>query len=69
MEGYHVFIQPSCYTATRDCEGGAPLVLLNAQATGMPVITTTHCDIPDEVIHNETGLLTAERDIEGLVDE
>jgi colanic acid/amylovoran biosynthesis glycosyltransferase len=68
MQDFHVFIQPSCYTATRDCEGGAPIVLLDAQATGMPVIATTHCDIPDEVIHNETGLLTAERDIEGLVD-
>ena len=42
-------------------------MLLDAQATGMPVIATTHCDIPDEVIHNETGLLTAERDVEGLV--
>jgi|ERR1019366_757944 colanic acid/amylovoran biosynthesis glycosyltransferase len=68
MEDYHVFIHPSCYTATRDCEGGAPIVLLDAQATGMPVIATTHCDIPDEVIHNKTGLLTAERDIEGLVE-
>jgi len=68
IQDYHVFIHPSCYSATRDCEGGAPIVLLDAQATGMPVIATTHCDIPDEVIHNETGLLTPERDVEGLVD-
>lgn len=66
MHNYHVFIHPSCHTAARDCEGGAPIVLLDAQATGMPVIATTHCDIPGEVIHNETGLLTPEKDIEGL---
>jgi colanic acid/amylovoran biosynthesis glycosyltransferase len=67
MAGYHIFIHPSCYTATRDCEGGAPVVLLDAQATGMPVIATTHCDIPDEVIHAQTGILTPEKDVEGLV--
>jgi len=52
---YHVFIHPSCYSDTRDCEGGAPIVLLDAQCTGMPVISTTHCDIPEEVIHGKTG--------------
>jgi colanic acid/amylovoran biosynthesis glycosyltransferase len=67
MGNYHVFIHPSCHTATRDCEGGHPL-RFGAQATGMPVIATTHCDIPDEVIHNETELLTAERDVDGLAD-
>jgi colanic acid/amylovoran biosynthesis glycosyltransferase len=68
MEDYHVFIHPSCHTATRDCEGGAPVVLLDAQATGMPIIATTHCDCPDEVIHNETGLLTPEKDTDSLAD-
>jgi colanic acid/amylovoran biosynthesis glycosyltransferase len=67
MADYQVFIHPSCYTATRDCEGGAPVVFLDAQATGMPIIATTHCDIPEEVLHNQTGLLTPEKDIGGLV--
>ena len=66
MKEYHVFIHPSCYSKERDCEGGAPIVLLDAQATGMPVISTTHCDIPDEVIDCETGLLTPEKDVEAL---
>jgi colanic acid/amylovoran biosynthesis glycosyltransferase len=68
LNSFQVFIHPSCYSAERDCEGGAPIVLLDAQATGMPVIATTHCDIPDEVIHEETGLLTAEKDVEALSD-
>ena len=66
MKDYHVFIHPSCHTADMDCEGGAPVVLLNAQATGMPVISTVHCDIPEEVINGETGLLTQEKDIDSL---
>lgn len=63
---YHVFIHPSCYSDMRDCEGGAPIVLLDAQCTGMPVISTTHCDIPEEVIHGKTGLLTPEKDADAL---
>jgi colanic acid/amylovoran biosynthesis glycosyltransferase len=63
---FHVFIHPSTYSENRDCEGGAPVVLLDAQATGMPVIATHHCDIPSEVIHAETGLLAAERDVGAL---
>ena len=63
---YDLFIHPSCYTEEKDCEGGAPVVLLDAQATGMPVISTIHCDIPDVVIHGKTGLLSMEKDIDRL---
>lgn len=63
---FDVFIHPSCYAANKDCEGGAPVVLLDAQATGMPVIATRHCDIPQEVVHMRTGLLADEKDIEQL---
>ncbi len=66
MADYQVFIHPSCYTDQMDCEGGAPVVLLDAQATGMPVISSTHCDIIDEVIDGKTGLLTPEKDYEAL---
>ena len=66
MQDYQVLIQPSCYSSQRDCEGGAPVVLLDAQATGMPVIATRHCDIPEEVLHGESGLLSPERDAEAL---
>jgi colanic acid/amylovoran biosynthesis glycosyltransferase len=68
MVDYHVFIHPSVHTPSMDCEGGAPVVLLDAQATGMPVIATTHCDIPSEVIDGSTGLLVDERDVGGLAD-
>jgi len=66
LRDFHVFMHPSCYSVDRDCEGGAPVVLLDAQATGMPVIATKHCDIPAEVIEGKTGRLVEERDVHGL---
>lgn len=66
LKGFHVFIHPSRYGKHRDSEGGAPIVLLDAQATGMPVLSTFHCDIPDEVVHGKTGLLVAENGVDDL---
>ena len=66
LSGFHVFIHPSTYASDMDCEGGAPVVLLDAQATGMPVISTRHCDIPGVVLHEKTGFLSEERDIQSL---
>lgn len=64
--GYDVFIHPSQYAADGDCEGGAPVILLHAQANGLPIISTTHCDIPEQVIHNKTGILTEEGSVDAL---
>ncbi|MFN0035008.1 MAG: glycosyltransferase family 4 protein [Saprospiraceae bacterium] len=58
---FDAFIHPSRTTANRDCEG-APVVILEAQATGLPVISTHHADIPRQVLHGQTGLLAPERD-------
>ncbi len=68
LKNFHVFIHPSCYSENMDCEGGAPVVLLDAQATGMPVIASFHCDIPDEVVHGQTGLLSKEKDVDGITE-
>ena len=61
-----MFIHPSREAADGDCEGGAPIVLLDAQATGLPAISTRHCDIPEEVLDGESGLLVSEGDTEAL---
>ena len=68
LADYQVFTQPSCYAEDMDCEGGAPIALLDAQATGMPVIATTHCDIPMEVVDQKTGLLSPEKDVSSLAE-
>ena len=41
----HVFVAPSVTSATGDAEG-TPFVLQQMMATGIPVIATTHSDIP-----------------------
>lgn len=62
LSNHHVFIHPSCYAANMNCEGGAPTIIFNAAGSGMPCISTTHCDIPSLVIHEKTGLLSPEKD-------
>jgi colanic acid/amylovoran biosynthesis glycosyltransferase len=63
---HHVLLSPSVEAEDGDTEGGAPITLIEASATGMPVVSSMHCDIPEVVIDGETGLLVEERDIQGL---
>jgi colanic acid/amylovoran biosynthesis glycosyltransferase len=56
---------PSVTTAAGDREG-LPTVLIEAQAMGVPVVSTFHSGIPEGVIDGVTGTLVAERDTEGL---
>lgn len=58
---------PSITSSTGDSEG-LPLVILEAQAMGLPVVSSIHAGIPEAVIHGETGFLTTERDWEGLAE-
>jgi colanic acid/amylovoran biosynthesis glycosyltransferase len=53
-------LQPSRTTAEGDTEGGHPAVVLEAQSQGLPVIATTHADMPMVVQHGNTGLLASE---------
>ena len=53
---HHIFLSPSRTAANGDTEGGAPVVLLEMAATGMPIVSTRHCDIPEVVIDGKTGL-------------
>jgi glycosyltransferase involved in cell wall biosynthesis len=59
-------IQPSRTGPDGDSEGGHPTVVLEAQAQGLPVVGTTHADIPFVVRHGVTGLLVPEEDFNGL---
>lgn len=63
---HHLFLSPSIEAANGDNEGGAPVTLIEASATGMPIVSTWHCDIPEVVQHEETGLLAEEGDTETL---
>lgn len=63
-----LFIQPSVTAADGDTEGGAPTVLIEAQACGLPVLATSHADIPEVVRDGESGFLVPERDAAALAE-
>lgn len=68
MDQADIFIHPSVTAANGDTEGGAPTILLEAQASGIPVLTTWHADIPEVTLPGQSALLSKERDWEGLAD-
>lgn len=64
---HHLFLSPSVTASDGDTEGGAPVSLIEMAATGMPIVSTNHCDIPEVILHGVSGLLAEERDVAGLV--
>jgi colanic acid/amylovoran biosynthesis glycosyltransferase len=66
MDAAHIGLQPSRTASDGDTEGGAPTVLLEMQAAGMPVVATRHADIPT-VVADADGLAD-EEDVEGVAD-
>ncbi|MCP5539705.1 MAG: glycosyltransferase [Akkermansiaceae bacterium] len=62
----HVFIHPSRITADQNQEG-VPNSMLEAMATGLPVLATRHGGIPEAVEEGRTGLLCDEDDEEALL--
>lgn len=60
-----VFVLPMV-TAANGCKDGISKAILEAQAMGLPVLTTNHGGIPEIVVQGETGLITKEGDIAEL---
>ena len=56
---------PSVVAADGDQEG-LPLTLLEASASGLPIVGTRHSGIPEAVMDGKTGFLVDERDAQGL---
>jgi colanic acid/amylovoran biosynthesis glycosyltransferase len=57
----HVFLHPSRMTEDQNQEG-VPNSMLEAMATGLPVLATLHGGIPEAVREGASGFLVAERD-------
>jgi colanic acid/amylovoran biosynthesis glycosyltransferase len=64
---HHIFLQPSITAANGDTEGGAPVTIIEMLATGMIVVSTWHCDIPEVMGKDLHHLLAPERDTASLV--
>jgi colanic acid/amylovoran biosynthesis glycosyltransferase len=62
-----IFALPSV-TAQDGNQEGVPTVLMEAQSSGLPTVSTWHAGIPEVVLDEETGFLVEERDIEALAD-
>ena len=65
----HIFLSPSVTAKDGDTEGGAPVSIIEMMASGMIVVSSYHCDIPNVITDGCTGLLAEERDVDGLVDK
>lgn len=65
LEDAHVFLLSSVTTQQGDFEG-LGVVLLEAQAAGLPVVATRHGPFPEVVAHGETGFLAPEHSPEQL---
>lgn len=65
---HHIFLAPSITAKSGDTEGGSPVVLTEMVASGMPVISSWHADIPEVVLNGQNGVLSEEKNIDSLVD-
>jgi colanic acid/amylovoran biosynthesis glycosyltransferase len=65
---HHIFLAHSITAEDGDTEGGLPVAIIEMIATGMIVISTTHCDIPELFTENSQKFLTPEKNINALCD-
>jgi colanic acid/amylovoran biosynthesis glycosyltransferase len=63
---HHIFLAPSITADDGDMEG-TPMSLVDMAATGIPIVSSRHADIPEIIIDGKTGLLANERNVEEIV--
>ncbi len=66
--GSHVLLHPSITASDGDTEGGAPVTIIESMASGLPVVSTLHADIPSVAPDGSCALLAPERDVDGLAE-
>ncbi len=67
LQNHHIFVLSAVQAGDGD-EDGLPVVIQNAQASGMPVISTPVGAISNAIIHRQTGLLAEEGSVDSLVE-
>ncbi len=68
MESCDLLLQPSHTGSDGDGEGGAPTIILEAQACGMPVLSTLHDDIPYVTVPERSAWLAPEGNADALAE-
>ncbi|UQB67767.1 glycosyltransferase family 4 protein [Epilithonimonas zeae] len=63
-----IFLQHSVTAKNGDSEG-TPVVIIEASAAGIPVVSTKHAGIVDVVKDNESGFLVEEHDYKAMADK
>jgi glycosyltransferase involved in cell wall biosynthesis len=67
MDKADIYLLPSVTAANGDSEG-VPVSLMEAMATGLPVVSTYHTGIPELVADGESGFLVPEKDAHAIAD-
>lgn len=67
LRNAQVFVQHSKVAVNGDSEG-TPNTILEASASGLPIVSTRHAGIKDAVVHGETGFLVEEGDWESMAE-
>jgi hypothetical protein len=67
LKGADIFFLPSKTAPDGDREG-LPVVILEAQAMDLPVVSTLHTGIPEAVVDGESAFLVPEGDIPAMAD-
>ena len=67
MEEADIFFLPSLTAENGDREG-IPVSIMEAQATGLPIVSTIHTGIPELVLDGKTGFLVAEKDTTAMAE-
>jgi colanic acid/amylovoran biosynthesis glycosyltransferase len=68
LDSCDLLVAPSLTASNGDTEGGAPTVILEAQAAGVPVVATDHADIPNVVLQGKSAWLARQGDVSSLVE-
>jgi colanic acid/amylovoran biosynthesis glycosyltransferase len=67
MRNSFCYIQHSVTSADGETEG-TPVSVTEASLAGLPVISTNHAGISDVILHNETGFLVDEFDVDSMTE-
>jgi glycosyltransferase involved in cell wall biosynthesis len=66
MQNASVFVQHSVTTPLEGDKEGTPISVMEAMATGLPVLATRHAGIAEVIEHNVSGILVDEYDLEDM---